>query len=106
MKWRPEDIQSGLPVSRPRGERFNVPALIVHLPNSDRDQGWGICELSDGLMVGLGPNGVFGTKEELAAGLTAGGYFQLPKMIFKRGVETLPENRLETPMLLMTHCAI
>lgn len=106
MKWRPEDIDCGIPVSRARGDRFNVPALIVHLPNSDKDVGWGICELSDGFMIGLGPNGKFGTKAELAEGLNEGGYFPLPKMIFKQGVETLPENRLQTPMLLMTHCGI
>lgn len=106
MKWQPEDIYSGVPVSRKRGERFNVPALIIRLPNEDRDRGWGICELTDGLMIGLSEKGQFGTKEELAAALTESGYFAVPKMMFKRGVETLPENRLETPLLLMTNCGM
>jgi hypothetical protein len=104
MKWRAEDITSGVPVTKPLNERYNVPALIIHLPNSDQNQGWGICELSDGFMIGLGPKGEFGTKEDLANSLNDGGFFPLPKMMFKRGVETLPENRLGIPMLLMTHC--
>jgi hypothetical protein len=104
MKWQADDIISGVAVSRPRGERYNPPALIVRIHGEDKNRGWGICELTDGLLIGLADKGAFGTKEDLANAFNEQGYFPLPKMLFKRDVETLPENRLGTPMLLMTHC--
>lgn len=107
MHWTTNDINSGALVTKRRSDanpHFMIPAIIVRTPHADSAEGWGVCELSDGLLVGFGDKGSFGTKEELAAQLTEMGYFSVPKMIFNRGIETLPENRVSTPVLIMTHC--
>jgi hypothetical protein len=106
MHWTSDDINSGTLVTKRRSAanpHFKIPAIIVHTPHPEREKGWGLCDLSDGLLMGFGDKGSFGTKEELAAQLTEMGYFDVPKMIFSRGIETLPENRLSTPVLIMTH---
>jgi hypothetical protein len=107
MQWTAADIQPGTPISKRRSDvnpHFKVPAIIVKLPTNDKekDKGWGLCELSDGYLIGLS-EGKFGTKEELAKELTELGYFPVPKMIFNGGLGTLPENRQNTPVLAMTY---
>jgi hypothetical protein len=105
MHWTVKDIEAGTPISKRRSEinpYFKVPAIIVRLPFDVPGMGWGICELSDGLIIGLN-GGKFGTKEDLAKQLTEMGYFQVPKMIFNGSIGTLPENRLSTPLLIMTN---
>lgn len=107
MQWNENDINSGVSITKRRSEanpHYQVPSLIVHVPGSEPGQGWGVCELSDGLLIGYaGDSGKFGTKAELAVALTEMGYVPVPKMIFARGIETLPENRLSLPSLIMTY---
>jgi hypothetical protein len=107
MHWTTEDIRPGTAISKRRSAanpHFLIPALIVRTPHADSEEGWGICELSDGLITGYGASGSFGTKEELAARLTEMGYFAVPKMVFNGSLGTLPENRVDTPVIILTHC--
>lgn len=105
MQWKEEDVVGGVSITKRRSEtnpHFQIPSVIVRVPSEESGKGWGVCELSDGLLMGLSA-GKFGTKAELAAALTEMGYVPVPKMIFARGIETLPENRTGLPTLIMTH---
>lgn len=105
MQWTEKDIEGGVSVTKRRSEtnpHFQIPSIIIRVPSEVSGKGWGVCELSDGLLMGLS-GGKFGTKAELAVALTEMGYVPVPKMIFERGIETLPENRFGLPALILTY---
>lgn len=107
MLWTENDIVGGTAITARRSEtnpHFQIPFIIIRIPGAPSGSGWGICALSDGLLIGYANGkGEFGTKEQLAASLTEMGYVPVPKMIFKGPIETLPENRTGLPYLVMPY---